>query len=282
MAERFEIRTMSRAEFDFAVEQAAREGWNPGLHDGDAFYSADPQGFLGGWLDGRPIGCISAVSYGGTFGFIGFYIVVPEFRGQGYGIRLWQAAMQRLAGHNIGLDGVVEQQTNYRKSGFKLAYSNLRFERTGPVAENTAQDLVDARTLPFEQLAAYDRAFFPTERQAFLQAWLRMPASRCLAALDGQRLQGYGVVRPCRSGFKIGPLFADHESVADQLYRGLAAVAGPDAPVYLDVPEVNPAALALAVRYGMRKVFGTARMYTGAEPPLALDRLYGVTTFELG
>jgi hypothetical protein len=59
-------------------------------------------------------------------------------------------------------------------------------------------------------------------------------------------------------------------------------VAGPDAPVYLDVPEVNPAALALAVRYGMRKVFGTARMYTGAEPPLALDRLYGVTTFELG
>ena len=44
-----------------------------------------------------------------------------------------------------------------------------------------------------------------------------------------------------------------------------------------------PGALeALATRHGMRKVFGTARMYTGSEPPIALERVFGVTTFELG
>ena len=31
----------------------------------------------------------------------------------------------------------------------------------------------------------------------------------------------------------------------------------------------------------MRVVFETARMYTQATPPLPIDSLYGVTTFEL-
>jgi hypothetical protein len=32
----------------------------------------------------------------------------------------------------------------------------------------------------------------------------------------------------------------------------------------------------------MKQVFGTARMYTGEPPAIALDRVFGVTTFELG
>ena len=74
---------------------------------------------------------ISAVRYGSGFGFIGFYIVRPNFRGQGYGLQIWNAAMARLAGRTIGLDGVVAQQDNYRKSGFVLAWNNARFEGLG-------------------------------------------------------------------------------------------------------------------------------------------------------
>jgi hypothetical protein len=39
---------------------------------------------------------------------------------------------------------------------------------------------------------------------------------------------------------------------------------------------------ALAQELGLTPVFETARMYTGAIPPLRLERVYGVTTFELG
>ena len=119
---------MTRTEVDFAVDLALKEGWNPGLDDAGCFYQTDPEGFLIGILDNRPIGCISAVSYGHRFGFIGFYIVIPELRGKGYGIRLWQAAVQRLAGQNSGLDGVIDQESNYIKSGFERAYRHLRFE----------------------------------------------------------------------------------------------------------------------------------------------------------
>ncbi|HSH94361.1 MAG TPA: GNAT family N-acetyltransferase, partial [Roseimicrobium sp.] len=123
----FSVRVMTRNDLDFAVGLAAKEGWNPGVLDADSFFQADPQGFLIGMLDDHPVACISAASYGGVFGFLGFYIVVPEHRGKGFGIRIWKAAMERLRGQVIGLDGVVAQQENYRKSGFALAYRNIRY-----------------------------------------------------------------------------------------------------------------------------------------------------------
>jgi hypothetical protein len=52
--------------------------------------------------------------------------------------------------------------------------------------------------------------------------------------------------------------------------------------IFLDVPSVNQDAIALARDLGLSPTFETARMYTGAIPPLRLDRLFGVTTFELG
>ena len=107
MAGTLEIATMGRAEVEYAIGLAAAEGWNPGVHDAATFFAADPEGFLVGRLDGRPVGCISAVSYGGTFGFVGLYIVEPEHRGKGHGLALWQAGMARLVGHNVGLDGVL-------------------------------------------------------------------------------------------------------------------------------------------------------------------------------
>lgn len=278
-----EIRTMSRSELDFAIALAAREGWNPGLHDADAFFAADPQGFLVGLLNGQPVGCISAVSYGGKFGFLGLYIVLPEHRGKGIGIRLWQAAMQKLAGHNVGLDGVVAQQDNYRKSGFRLAYRNIRFEGRGTGSnprEHAALQPLHVQDIA--QVEAYDRAFFPAPRPSFLRAWIGMPDAGGLAWMEHGKMKGMGMIRQCRSGYKIGPLNADSPAIADALYQALCRMAPQNEPVYLDVPEVNAEALCLANRYKLQKVFETARMYSGQFPQLQLEKLYGVTSFELG
>jgi GNAT superfamily N-acetyltransferase len=204
---RYVIRTMTADELGFAVDLAAAEGWNPGLHDAEAFYAADPGGFLVGVLDGAPVACISAVSYERRFGFIGLYIVVPEHRGKGYGLAIWNAAMERLAGHDVGLDGVVAQQDNYRKSGFTLAYGNVRFEGRG--GGPAPADLIDARAVPFDRLCELDRRVFPAARPEFLRAWMDRPGGSALAAVEGDALRGYGVIRPCRVGFKIGPLVAD-------------------------------------------------------------------------
>lgn len=275
----FTIRTMSRAELDLAINWAGREGWNPGLHDADAFYAADPRGFFVGVLGDRAIGCISAVAYDATFGFIGFYMVRPEYRGQGFGLQIWRAGMAYLGERLVGLDGPVEQLENLEEAGLKLAYRTLRYEGTG--GGQRPDGVIDLADVPFDEVLAYDSALFPVPRPRFLRHWLKTPGSIGYAAVAAGRLAGFGLMRPCRIGYKIGPLLADTPEVADRLYRALASCA-PAVTIFLDTPQPNDAALALACRHDMKPVFETVRMYTGPAPGLALERIFGVTTLELG
>jgi ribosomal protein S18 acetylase RimI-like enzyme len=275
-------RTMSRDEVALAIEWAAREGWNPGLHDADTFRAADPQGFFVGTVEGEPVASISVVKYGPGFAFLGLYIVRPEWRGRGLGWVLWQHGMASAAGRQVGLDGVVAQQPNYRKSGFELAWRNVRYEGRGGTPAPDDARVVDLARAPFSAVCAYDNAYFPAERTAFLRAWLRQPDAAARGWIEDGRLQGYGLVRRCRSGWKIGPLFAERERIAECLFLALCSGAGAAEPVYLDLPEANAAAVALAQRHHMRMVFETARMYTGRPPAVSMRGLYGVTTFELG
>ncbi|MBI1206546.1 MAG: GNAT family N-acetyltransferase [Azospirillum sp.] len=275
------IRTMSRDELEMAIGWAAAEGWNPGLHDGTPFHATDPEGFLVAVMDGRAVGAISAVRYPEGFAFIGFYVVCPERRGRQPGFALARAALARVAGAvSVGIDGVVARQANYTRLGFALAYRNIRM--AGPAAAGGIKKaLVDLREVPFGALAAADRRWFPAPRPHFLANWLALPDSRGVARWVDGRIAGYGVIRRCREGAKIGPLFAEDDATAEALFMGLCAgfTAG---PVFLDTPEVNPAALALAQRHGLTPSFETARMYLGPPPALDLAGVFGVTTFELG
>jgi len=261
------------------IDWAAAEGWNPGLHDATAFAAPDPGGFLVGTLDGAPVACISVVGYGAEFGFLGFYIVKAEYRGRGLGYRIWQHGMARMGDRNVGLDGVVQQQDNYRKSGFSLAWNNIRYR--GKAAGGDGGGLVQVSAVPFDELVAYDAAHFGCPRPVFLRHWLAPPAGHALAAMDDGILDGYAVIRACREGHKIGPLFAESAATAEKLFAGLAAKV-PGEPIFLDIPDPNPAARALVDRHGMQPVFETARMYTRGDPGVPLSSVFGVTSFELG
>ena len=276
---RLAIRNMSEHELALVLEWAAGEGWNPGLDDAKCFYAADPNGFFLGELAGKPVGCISAVAYDNAYGFLGLYIVKPDYRGKGFGLKLWHAAMAYLNGRNVGLDGVLAQQANYRKSGFTLAYRNIRYQGKGGGSE--PRGLIDLSSVPFEEIGRYDVMVFPAPRPNFLRRWIAQPRGLALGVLNNQHLIGYGVLRPCRHGFKIGPLFADDPETADTLFRGLASRVS-DQPIFLDTPEVNPAAILIAQRHKMQPVFETARMYTKGLPAARTDHCFGVTTFELG
>lgn len=106
---------MRRSDLDVAIEWASCEGWNPGLNDADTFYHADPLGFFAGFISGVPVAFISSVAYDSSFGFSGLYIVKPEYRGRGFGIKIWKKALEYLGDRNIGLDGVIARQTDYEK-----------------------------------------------------------------------------------------------------------------------------------------------------------------------
>lgn len=272
------IRTMTRKEVDIAIEWAAAEGWNPGLHDAESFYAADPNGFFIAELNGEPAGCISAVAYDDTFGFMGFYIVRKDLRKQGIGMALWETAIKYMGARTIGGDGVVSMVNKYVQCGFQIGNYNARYEGIGMKSVSQLTDLCD---VPFAELARFDRRFFPAPRNQFLKTWISQAGVHSLALMDGSRLTGYGVIRPCFRGFKIAPIFADSSAIAEKLFTALASFADGKS-IFLDIPVSNREAMKLVERHTMTKVFETVRIYKGAKPVLPLDHIYGITSFELG
>ena len=197
------IRMLTLQEVERLVDWAAGEGWNPGLGDAAVFRAADPEGFIGAFVDGEMVAGISAVAYGERFGFIGLYICHPDRRGEGHGKAVWDAGMARLGNRTIGLDGVVEQQANYRRMGFEPDYETIRY--SGHVDSGDAAGLTlggDIRPLTPDLIAdvlAYDRGCFPAlchQRPRRATETVREPGRESLLCPDRPRCWS----RSCTSG----------------------------------------------------------------------------------
>ena len=267
-------------EMPFALNAAALEGWNPGLNDADAFYHSDPNGFLIAKLESESVGCISAVAYNDHYGFIGFYIVAPECRGKGYGIALGNAALANLGARNIGLDGALEKQAIYKSYwGFSYAYKNIRFQGQAGIRKTT--EALTIAGVNFKKLLRYDHEVFLFPRLEFLSRWVFQGDSFGYYLENEDTILGYGILRKCVTGYKVGPLFADNAAIAIEILEALISNI-PGELYYLDIPEPNVAALKITEQFNMQKIFETARMYTKEIPDVPLHKVFGITSFELG
>jgi GNAT superfamily N-acetyltransferase len=264
-----------------ALEWAKAEGWNPGRADGAAFSSVDPQGLLIAELDGVPAATISCVNYDDRFAFLGFYIVREDLRGNGHGLKIWNRAVEHAGQRVIGLDGVVAQQDNYKKSGFKYAYANFRYAGVLSEPPPETAPTIPLQHVPLTSIEAYDATVFPAPRPAFLRTWIQTPGQFGRALMRDGRLAGWGVIRPAVDGWKVGPLFADDRHAAEAVLAALLAERRGER-ICIDVPNVNGDAEAMARELGFQPTFETARMYTGQIRPIMLSRIYGVTSLELG
>jgi GNAT superfamily N-acetyltransferase len=274
------IERINQKEVDVAIEWAQKEGWNPGVHDAECYYHADQTGFYAAKLNGEVIGTISLVKYPGDFVFEGLYIIKPEFRGKGIGKQVQEYALDLCKDMNLGLDGVVLMKEKYEDYGFKFAYNNWRF--AGKADDKSSKNCMPIMREDFKEVVAYDKECFRFDRIEFLDCWLFQKDHTSMLIRDSKgEISGYGVIRKCFNGYKIGPLFTNSEGEAELLFNSLTSTVFGET-VFLDVPEPNETAVQFAQLKCMQPVFSTVRMYSKSVPDLLLNKIFGVTTFELG
>lgn len=284
-------RPLQRSELTAVLNWAAREGWEPGLRDADAFWAADPAGFLGVESEDGLIASGAIVAYPGSAGrpgcgFMGLFIVDPQHRGRGVGRDFWYYRRDLLRSRlgpdaPIQMDGVLAMEPFYARGGFRRLHYDIRMSGTVQSPDVCASDVSDAHDVRFEDLQAYDQRCSGLSRPRFLEAWLSDPASLSLVALDDLEVIGFGSIRKTAGTAKVGPLFANSAQVAQDLLAALAEGFGGQS-LSLDVPEVNDAAMRLARNAGLAEKFRCARMVYGPDPVLDWRYTFGVTTFEIG
>ena len=92
-------------------------------------------------------------------------------------------------------------------------------------------------------------------------------------------MAGYAVARSAAAA-KIGPLFADDADSTRLLERWRVRCNGCD--LNIDVPATQVDFIAALEAAGFSPTFSTTRMYKGTPPELDANRVFGVTTLELG
>jgi hypothetical protein len=132
-------------------------------------------------------------------------------------------------------------------------------------------------------MLAFDREASGVARAAYLTAWFRDTRTRRTLVLerDGE-VAGFGTIRTCRSGAKVGPLHAADYREAAALLGTLALHAPATGGISLDLPEPNHVAVQLARDLFLQPGFETARMYKGQPPEEDLVAVFAATTLELG
>lgn len=303
------IRPLTADDIPTVTEWARREGFTPGAGDVAIYRQTDRQGVWVGWLDRQPVGCIAGVRYNTAYGFIGLFLVVPEQRGKGHGVCLWRHALHHLADLPcIGLEAAPDRVRDYAGWGFTPASPTTRWQRGGagaapgpaalvpvvsppavippaPELPRSAWCLLAGPAIPERAVQRFDAEREPSPRPHFLHQWLRHPAGTVHALLDrGGTCHGFGRIRPCLlkegTGWRIGPLVADHPAAARALLEGL--LQHHPGVVLLDVPGANPQAAPLLEALGFAPVSQTLRMYRGVAPTATLSEVYALACLELG
>ena len=301
----FAVRRITKPEelLSLVVEKRALEDFRPGALDHISFFATDKTGFFVGELDDRPISTVSIIKHTENYAFIGNYLVYQPYRGKGYGLKTWKAAMSLSnlrTECNMGLDATAEKEYVYEKSGFKRAWFAARVEFVAsqalPILSNIAQnspkpEIMSISKTFLDTVIDYDSSIHAFSRRNFLEKWIFAPNSHSFVALNNGKIVGYVVVRSViksEQGWRIGPLHADNSDVAHHLYLSVfERIAAEDQKgiVCGDIPYgdlVNESAHLIASRLSDTTIMTCIRMYTAGVPPnMQLDKIFVHTALEV-
>ena len=138
-----------------------------------------------------------------------------------------------------------------------------------------------------QALFMYDTTVFGFKRHVFFSKWFRVTSSHARVAIDSDgSTVGYTLTRQTfiKESYKIGPLLADSEVIAERLLRAvfdeLLRQQDPAPVVCTDVPTEK--ASKLCERLQGKRLFGLVYMVTNDLPNARFDKWFGYTSIQFG
>ena len=205
------------------------------------------------------------VKYSHDYAFGGNFIADEPYRGSGYELQTYKAAVATLPeGCNLAADSVEKRELTYERFGLKGTWKEQRFDVVASKAAFSLSRIQECPTVKiqpasevaFHDILEYDTSIHVFGRQLFLEKWISAPNSRAFVTIDDKgKVVGYAVVRTTLKqgdGWRIGSLFADDSQIARSLYQAVfdkVAMEDPIGVVAVDVPFgdlFNPDAVQIA------------------------------------
>ena len=236
------LRVMTRDDIPAGMRLCAHAGWNQMRADWELFLQCSPEGCFVAAHNGRPVGTVATITYGGSVAWIGMVLVDPQLRRRGIGSLLLTRALAYLEGcPSIKLDATPAGKEVYDKLGFTDEYGLHRLvcavlPRLPDSGASGARPIAEDS---FGRIIEWDRPVFGADRGVVLAALLKNAPESAFCLEQEGILRGYCLGRTGSLYHQIGPVVAgtleDAKALLRMAFRGLAGRA-----VVMDVPDSKP------------------------------------------
>lgn len=238
------VTLMQPTDFKEINQWCIDEGWNIGIHDSEIYYKIDPVHHYIAKTN-ESVASLSLIKHSPDFFTLGPFIVHRSYRGQGMGEALWNVAMSRMIieypDAQIALYAVSEQVERYKKADFVPVLTIQRWyidsNKSNSPSMSDQCTTITNKLIP--SVGQYYQNHYVTNRDLLFNELLLKPETHGLVFMDDNIIKGFGFIRRCVRGFRIGTLVADTPEIAKTLIAGLLVFAQ-SAPVFIDVPSSNP------------------------------------------
>ena len=282
-------------------ERAVMVGWRLGALDHVSYFAADPTGFYVGELGGKTICCTSCIKYKPSFSVVGSHIVDKPYRGGGYGMRIFNQAIESsdLFGTFAG-DAEEYLVSMYTELGGKPYWDAFLYHLNASSAVKALDNFKPPNSIRiqppsidfFPAILQYDSIVNGFSRQAFLKEWIFAPNCHTSVALDSNgEVVGYSVVRSTlrkEEGWKIGPCYADNSLIARSLYQDMlikVASSDPHAVIDITIPSGQhfvKETVGIVKQLQGKLVSQSVRIYFGGTPEISFKNIFATTNSQLG
>jgi hypothetical protein len=135
-------------------------------------------------------------------------------------------------------------------------------------------------------MVKYDTSLWGSSRHEMFNTMLMQPESYAFVTFNQKTgaINGYGVIRPCIKGYRIGPIYCEDKESAKLLTEILTAQIPSGSKIIFDIPDKNTFSHLFAEYFNLTAAseVDTKAMFKGEPHDGREEICYGVASLEIG